>query len=145
MIVGLALATTDRLLLLVPMTVVVITRCKVACMQECLWLISLRSILLGQQHLLSRRCRHFMIESRILDALRRDLVVLEGVAAGEIRTFLIYDLVMIREDQLLVTCLILIIKVDVFVGLKQRRSHRISRKLYLLAAIDPHILIERVI
>ena len=61
-----------------------------------------------------------MIESLILDALRRDLVVLEGVAAGEIRTFLIYDLVMIREDQLLVTCLILIIKVDVFVGLKQR-------------------------
>ena len=86
-----------------------------------------------------------MIESRILDALRRDLVVLEGVAAGEIRTFLVLELVMIREDQLLVTCLILIVEVDVFVSLKQRRSHRISRKLNLLAAIDPHILIERVI
>ena len=61
-----------------------------------------------------------MIKSRILDDLRRDQVVLDGVAAGEIRTFLVLDLFMIREDQLLVTCLILIVKVEVVVSLKQR-------------------------
>ena len=44
-----------------------------------------------------------MIESCILDVLRRDLVVLNGITAVEVRTFLFLQLVVIREDQLLVT------------------------------------------